>query len=178
VQPYLDSTTEKITELHGGRVEAHSAGSGRGSEFIVRLPALSPVTEALIPLETVQQPMPTARVLAVDDNRDSADMLVLMLQTFGYEAQAAYDGQTALEMAVQYHPDFVFLDIGLPKMDGYEVAQRLRQHPQTKEIWIIALTGYGQESDRQRTQKAGFNYHLVKPVNSWKLRELLATLTK
>ena len=105
-------------------------------------------------------------------------MFVMMLQTFGHEAQAAYSGQSALDMAVEYHPDVVLLDIGLPKMDGYEVARRLREHPQTKEVWIIAVTGYGQESDRHRTQETGFDHHLVKPVNARKLQALLATLAK
>ena len=149
------SLVQKLVELHGGTVEAHSAGLGQGSEFIVRLPALSPATESIAPLETAKQPAQTSRVLVVDDNRDAADMFVMMLQTFGHEVQAAYSGQTALEMAVEYQPDFVLLDIGLPEMDGYEVARHLRQHPQTKDVWVIAMTGYGQDSDRQRTSRSG-----------------------
>lgn len=171
------SLVQKIVELHGGTVEAHSAGLGQGSEFIVRLPALSPTTESIAPLETDQLALPS-RVLVVDDNIDAADMLVMVLQTLGHEVQVAYSGQTALEMAVQYQPDFVLLDIGLPKMDGYEVARHLRQQPQTKDVWLIAMTGYGQDSDRQRTQEAGFDHHLVKPVERRKLQNLLATLAK
>jgi CheY-like chemotaxis protein len=125
-----------------------------------------------------QPPVQPSRILVVEDNRDAADMFVMMLQTCGYEAQAAYSSQTALEMAVQYPPDIVLLDIGLPGMDGYEVTRHLRQHPQTKEVWVIAITGYGQEADRQRTQEAGFDYYLVKPVERGKLRALLATLAK
>jgi PAS domain S-box-containing protein len=172
------SLVQRIVELHGGTVEAHSRGLGHGSEFIVRLPALSLATKLIAPLETAKQPVQPSRILVVDDNIEAADVLVMMLQMFGHEAQAAYSGQTALEMAVQYQPNVVLLDIGLPKMDGYEVARHLRQHPQTKEVWVIALTGYGQDSDRQRTQETGFDYHLVKPVDPRKLRDLLATLAK
>ena len=102
-------------------------------------------------------------------------MLVMMLQMFGHEVQAAYSGQTALETAVEYQPDFVLLDIGLPDMCGYEVARRLRRQPQTKDARLIAITGYGQDSDRQCSQKAGFDHHLVKPVDPQKLQDLLAT---
>jgi CheY-like chemotaxis protein len=115
-------------------------------------------------------------VLVVDDNRDVADLLVLLLQTLGHQVQAAYSGKTALEMAVQYHPDVILLDLGMPGMDGYETARQLRQRPQTKEVWLIAMTGYGQDSDRQRTQATGFDHHLVKPVERRKLQSLLAEL--
>ena len=169
------SLVQKLVELHGGTVEAHSAGLGQGSEFIVRLPALSPARESIAPIETAKQPAQTSRVLVVDDNMDVADMLVMMLQMFGHEVQAAYSGQTALETAVEYQPDFVLLDIGLPDMNGYEVARRLRQQPQTKDVRLIAMTGYGQDSDRQLSQEAGFDLHLVKPVDPKKLQDLLAT---
>ena len=169
------SLVQKLVELHGGTVEAHSAGLGQGSEFIVRLPALSPARESIAPIETAKQPAQTSRVLVVDDNVDAADMLVMMLQMFGHEVRAAYSGQTALETAVEYQPDFVLLDIGLPDMNGYEVARRLRQQPQTKDVRLIAMTGYGQDSDRQRSQEAGFDHHLVKPVEPQKLQDLLAT---
>ena len=168
------SLVQKLVELHGGTVEAHSVGLGQGSEFIVRLPALSPARESIGPIETAKQPAQTSRVLVVDDNVDVADMLVVMLQMFGHEVQAAYSGQTALETAVEYQPDVVLLDIGLPDMDGYEVARRLRRQPQTKDVWLIAMTGYGQDSDRQRSEEAGFDHHLVKPVDSQKLQDLLA----
>ncbi len=169
------SLVQKLVELHGGTVEAHSVGLGQGSEFIVRLPALSPARESIVPIETAEQPAQTSRVLVVDDNVDAADMLVMMLQMFGHEVQAVYSGQTALETAVEYQPDFVLLDIGLPDMNGYEVARRLRQQPQTKDVRLIAMTGYGQDSDRQRSQEAGFDHHLVKPVDPQKLQDLLAT---
>lgn len=172
------SLVQKLVELHGGTVTAQSAGLGQGSEFIVRLPALSLVSESIAPIKTAKPQAHTSRVLVVDDNKDAADMLVMMLQMFGHEVQAAYDGQTALETAVEYQPTFVLLDIGLPDMNGYEVARRLRQQPETKRVLLIAMTGYGQDSDRQQSQEAGFDYHLVKPVEPQKLQDLLETLAK
>jgi len=173
------SLVQKLVELHGGTVEAHSAGLGQGSEFIVRLPALSSAGESIIArIETAKQPAQTSRVLVVDDNMDAADMLVMMLQLFGHEVRAAYTGQTALETAVEYQPDVVLLDIGLPDMNGYEVARHLRQQPQTKDVKLIAMTGYGQDSDRQRSQEAGCEHHLVKPVDPQKLQDLLARRVK
>jgi PAS domain S-box-containing protein len=172
------SLVQKLVHLHGGTVEAHSAGLGQGSEFIVRLPALSPARESIALVKTAQPPAPTARVLVVDDNMDAADILVMTLQMFGHEVQVAYSGQAALETAVEYQPECVLLDIGLPEMDGYQVAQHLRQQPQTKDVWLIAMTGYGQDSDRQRTKEAGFDHHFVKPVDPQKLQDLLATLAK
>ena len=166
------SLVQKLVELHGGAVAAHSAGLGQGSEFIVRLPALSPAGE---PIRRVEKaPAQASRVLVVDDNKDSADMLVMLLQMFGHEALAAYCGQTALEATLEYQPEVVLLDIGLPDMSGYVVAQRLRQQPQTKDVKLIAMTGYGQDSDRQRSEEAGFDLHLVKPVDPQKLQDLLA----
>jgi CheY-like chemotaxis protein len=151
---------------------------GQGSEFIVRLPAMSPAGDPIAPVETAKQSVQSSRVLVVDDNMDAADMLVMMLQLFGHEVRAAYTGQTALETAVEYQPDVVLLDIGLPDMNGYEVARHLRQQPQTKDVKLIAMTGYGQDSDRQRSQEAGCEHHLVKPVDPQKLQDLLARRVK
>jgi PAS domain S-box-containing protein len=172
------SLVQKLVELHGGTVTAQSAGLRQGSEFIVRLPALSPASESITPIETATPQAHTSRVLVVDDNKDAADMLAMMLQMFGHKVQTAYDGQTALETAAEYQPDFVLLDIGLPDMNGYEVARRLRQQPGTKDVLLIAMTGYGQDSDRQQSQEAGFDHHLVKPVEPQKLQDLLETLAK
>ncbi len=172
------SLVQKLVELHYGTVAAHSAGLGQGSEFIVRLPALSPARESIVPVETAKQRAQTSRVLVVDDNMDAADMLSMTLQIFGHEVQATYSGQTALDAAVEYQPHIVLLDIGMPVMDGYQVARHLRQQPQTKNVWLIATTGYGQDSDRQRSQEAGFDHHLVKPIDPQKLQDLLATLAK
>ncbi len=174
------SVVQRLVEMHRGTVEAYSAGLEQGSEFTVRLPVL--VSQARQsqspPIVPVKQPAQTWRVLVVDDNVDSADSTVMLLQLSGHEVRVAYSGQTALETAVEYQPDFVLLDIGLPEMDGYEVARRLRQYPQLKDVRLIAATGYGQESDRQRTQEAGFDHHLVKPVDVEKLEELMAVLAR
>ncbi|MEK6336400.1 MAG: ATP-binding protein [Acidobacteriota bacterium] len=172
------SLVKKLVELHGGKVAAHSAGLGQGSEFVVRLPAVSAAGAPITPIGTAQRSGPTSRVLVVDDNVDAADMLVMMLQMFGHEVKAAYTGQAALETAVEYEPDFVLLDIGLPDMNGYEVAQHLRQLEQIKNVRLIAITGYGQDADRQRSQEAGIDLHLVKPVDPKKLQEVLETWSK
>ncbi len=169
---------QRLVEMHRGKVNAFSA-MGQGSEFVVRLPILG----TPIPLPpTVQAGAPTAggalRILVVDDNVDSADSLAMLLQTVGHEVQTAHDGPTGLTAALGFHPDAVLLDIGLPKMDGYEVARRMRLAPQLATTPLIALTGYGQESDRQRSREAGFDHHLVKPVDFEKLLGILATVAK
>ena len=174
------SLVQRLVELHHGTVAAESAGLGLGSEFIVRLPALDvpekPAERTSV--ETAQQAVQVWRVLVVDDNVDGADMIAAMMQMFGYETRTVYNGQSALDIAVEYQPDFVVLDIGLPDMDGYEVARRLRQLPQLKNLRLIAATGYGQNSDRQRTKDAGFDYHLVKPIDPEQLQIVLETLAK
>jgi len=169
----------KIVELHRGTVGATSAGIGQGSEFTVRLPLMvSKSSKESKPSETVLPSSPTARVLVVDDNVDAAESTGMILRFSGHDVQVAYSGQSALEMAVEYQPSVILLDIGLPEMDGYEIARRLRQRPQLSKVWLIALTGYGQDSDRQRSQEAGFDYHMVKPIDSEKLEELIAKLMK
>jgi CheY-like chemotaxis protein len=168
-----------LVELHGGRVEAHSDGPGKGSEFIVRLPVVS---EPLPP--EPQQPAEdhkTAggrkrRILAVDDSRDSADSLTMMLQLMGHETYTAYDGLEALQAAATYRPDVVLLDIGLPKMNGYEVARQIRQQPWGQGMALIALTGWGQDEDKRRSSQAGFDHHLTKPVEATALEKLLALI--
>ena len=173
------TVVRKVIEMHGGTTEAHSSGLGQGSEFIVRLPALRlPARPANIPAAKRAQPGQTWRVLVVDDNADAADSTAAILATSGHEVEVAYSAQKALEMAVEYQPDIMLLDIGLPGMDGYEVAKHLRQSPELKEMWLIAITGYGQESDRQRSRAAGFDEHVVKPVDWRQLEELLASLMK
>ena len=171
------TVVQRLVEMHRGTAEANSAGLGNGSEFIVRLPVvLSPASEReSSPLETAA-PGARWRVLVVDDNVDGADVTALLLQELGHEAQVAYSGATALAAADEYLPNVVLLDIGLPEMDGYEVARRLRQHPLLRNAWLVAITGYGQESDRQRSKEAGFDHHLVKPVAPEKLEVLLTLL--
>jgi two-component system CheB/CheR fusion protein len=164
---------KRLVELHEGTVEAHSAGLGEGAEFVVALPRedTPPLEEPMTdePPEAQRQ----QRVLVVDDNRDAADSLSSLLQLFGHEAQTCYEGQTALELVEKHKPDVVFLDIGLPGMDGYEVARELRRrHPEDGPL-LVALTGYGGPQDRAATQEAGFHRHLVKPIEPEELERLL-----
>jgi PAS domain S-box-containing protein len=168
------SVVKRLTELHGGTVEAHSAGERRGSEFVVRLPldgaSVAPEPSAAPP----SAPALARRILVVDDNRDAVDALAMMLRLNGSDVEVAYDGQSGLATAQSFRPDAIVLDIGLPGMDGYEVARRLRARPETADKLIIAVTGYGQKEDRQRALAAGFDHHLVKPIESETLIQLLA----
>jgi CheY-like chemotaxis protein len=176
----------RLIAMHGGRVEARSAGLGKGSEFLVRLPALAelaPEAAQTAPEASSASSASSAkgsrRMLVVDDNMDSAESMAVLLRLNGHEVRLAYDGQTALEEAHAFQPEVMFLDIDLPKMDGYEVARRLRMEPQKswmKDITLVAMTGYGQEEDRHRTREAGFQLHMVKPVDFNKIEELLSSL--
>jgi PAS domain S-box-containing protein len=168
---------KKLVELHGGRVEASSGGPGRGSEFVVRLPAADrPVAGEGEPARAEAAPLPRRRVLVVDDSPDAADSLALLLGLAGQDVRTAYDGPSALAQAQEFRPEVVFLDIGMPGMDGYEVGQRLRRRPELQGVVLVAVTGWGQEEDRRRSQEAGFQHHLVKPVEPHALDELLAHL--
>jgi signal transduction histidine kinase len=165
-----------LVKLHGGSVRAASEGPGKGSEFIVELPRADVVarTDAERPAVRAgagqQEP---CRVLVVDDNFDGAQLLLMALETFGYDVRIAHDGPTALAIAAEFRPAIVLLDIGLPVMDGYEVARRLRAEPFGADARIIAITGYGQDSDRQRSREAGFVDHIVKPVDLASLQKIL-----
>lgn len=174
----------RLVELHGGKVRASSAGPGKGSEFEVRLPAIirkpaappKPVPAAAEAAESDQgvQPMDRHRVLVVEDNVYAAKSFATLLRLDGHEVQVAHDGPEALKMAETFRPDVILLDIGLPGIDGYEVAQRLRAKPEFKETQLIAMTGYGQPEDRRRSREAGIDHHLVKPVKIDFVRALLA----
>ncbi|WP_423600816.1 response regulator [Roseateles sp. MS654] len=186
---------QRLVQLHHGRVEAHSDGPGCGSEFIVRLPA-APAEDAALPSPAPVAPTvrsaavrPSAddevacRVMVVDDNRDAADSMAVFLDLAGFETQVQLDGSAALEAATRQLPQVVLLDIGLPGLDGYEVARRLRGLPGGDRCLLIALTGYGQQDDRRRAHEAGFDVHLVKPadpdavvelVQEWRHRERAA----
>lgn len=169
-----------LVELHGGTVTAHSPGPGQGSEFTVRLPALPASLEH--PAGPVRRLPALAgdsrRVLVVDDNVDAARSLAMLLTAWGHEASLAHDGPAALAEAARLAPDVVLLDIGLPRMDGYEVARRLRATPEGAGLLLIALTGYGQDEDRRRSREAGFDHHLVKPVDTDALRDLLGAAAR
>jgi len=163
-----------LVEMHGGSVAAASEGLGCGAEFVVRLPCL-PATES--PRAPARRGRPAARsrrVLVVDDNVDSAESLVTLLEIGGHRAWMAHDGPSALLAAREHRPELVLLDIGLPAgMDGYEVARRMRSEAGPAGVRIVALTGYGQEDDRRRAAEAGFDQHLVKPVDLPRLWQLL-----
>jgi len=170
----------RLVEMHGGRIEAHSEGLDKGSEFIVELPLAAPEPErGTEPEAPVPPPFPSAcRILVVDDNRDAADTLVLLVEALGAVVRVAYDGAGALEVVPAFNPDVMLLDLGMPGMDGYEVARRIRQLPDGQDIQLIAVTGWGEEKDRQLTRDAGFDHHLVKPVAYSVLRELLASVAQ
>jgi len=166
----------RLTEMHGGTVTAHSDGAGLGAEFIVRLPLVANHT---IPLQPpVENPLPVMaarRILVADDNHDSAEVLATLLNLHGHDVRVAHDGVEALEIAESFLPDVVLLDLGMPKMDGYETARQTRSRPWGKHAMLIALTGWGQQQDRHRTAEVGFDAHLVKPVTDADLFQLLAT---
>jgi len=169
----------RLVEMQGGTVEATSAGPGKGSEFVVCLP-LSPAKEQPVKKESGMNPErnnTTRRgVLIVEDNKDGADTLAMLFKMMGHEVRVAYTGADGLRAAEMHFPDVVFLDIGLPGMNGYEVAQRLRALPDFNATMLIAMTGYGQDEDRQRSQDAGFDHHLVKPVDPVQLKRLMESI--
>jgi CheY-like chemotaxis protein len=170
------SLVRKLVEMHGGTILAHSEGHGTGAEFIVRLPLLEydPSFAAVSQTGDVQRPGSALSILVVDDNVDAAEMLSSLLVLEGHRVVKVHDGLSALTAAQEQRPDVVLLDIGLPHLNGYEVARRLREEAGLQATWIIAMTGYGQESDRRRALEAGCNEHLSKPVAPSTLRACLA----
>jgi PAS domain S-box-containing protein len=168
---------KRLAEMHGGSIEARSDGEGLGSEFIVKLPVLDQAEVTSHSKADAAGSTPQRRVLIVDDNRDSADSLAMLLEITGNQTYMAHDGLEAVDAVEKYRPEVVLLDIGLPKLDGHEVCRRVRSEPWGKEIIIIALTGWGQDDDRRKSEEAGFNGHLVKPVDYDKLLELLGSPT-
>jgi len=175
------SLVKGLVELHGGRIEALSDGPGRGSEFIVHLPpAATPDTRAgrASPPAEAQRSSPVTkrRILVVDDNEDSADTLTQLLEIMGHEVKTGYDGEQAVALAESMRPDVALLDIGMPKLNGYDACRCIRGQEWAQEMVIVALTGWGQEQDRVRTHEAGFNQHIVKPVDPAVLMQLLASL--
>ncbi|WP_198320733.1 hybrid sensor histidine kinase/response regulator [Azohydromonas aeria] len=171
------SLVRRLAEMHGGSIEAQSAGAGRGSVFTLRLPLSQADAEAPAPVPLAEVDMPgraARRVLVVDDNVDAADSLAMMLQLIGHEARAVHDGAAALEQAPAWQPDIVLLDIGLPGMDGYEVARRLRADAALAGTLLVALTGWGSEADKRRSAEAGFDAHLTKPVALGDVEAVLA----
>jgi CheY-like chemotaxis protein len=167
-----------VVELHGGNVQARSEGKTHGAEFVVRLP-LSIEQIQIISTREHQAPSPirALRVLIVDDNRDAADSLNLLLASMGQKVCVAYDGQCAITAAKIFKPDVVLLDIGMPQMSGYEVARALRADASAANSTLVAVTGWGQEADRERAKEAGFSYHFVKPISEEALRLVLTEVS-
>jgi signal transduction histidine kinase len=179
---------QRLIEMHGGSVTAQSDGPGRGSEFVIRIPLF--IRERIEAGQSSNKPSALEqsmtnsegasrtqrRILVADDNNDALESLATLLQLSGHEVYTAANGAVALESAEQHRPEVALLDIGMPKLDGYEVARRIRAQPWGQRITLVALTGWGQDSDRRRSQEAGFDSHLVKPLDLDKLTELLATL--
>ena len=168
---------KQLVDLHGGSIDAESDGVGRGSTFTVRLPLASgsaPSAARDAPVRTER----AWRVLVADDNRDSAESMGMLLGTLGHEVDLAFDGEEALVLAARTRPDAIVLDIGMPILDGYEVARRLRAQPWGRDVVLIAATGWGQERDRRRSAEAGFDAHLVKPVDHLKLLRLMAEIAE
>jgi PAS domain S-box-containing protein len=173
------SLVNRLVEMHDGSIEARSDGSGKGSEFVVRLPVVGGRSHAATTGGEGDRPFPAPnlRILIVDDNRDGADSLGVMLRTMGNEISTAYDGQQALDKATEFRPDVVLLDIGLPKLNGYEVCRRIREQPGGTHMVLVAVTGWGQGDDKRRAQEAGFDRHMVKPVDPQALMKMLAGMS-
>ncbi|MBA3588982.1 ATP-binding protein [Methylibium sp.] len=167
---------KNLAEMHGGTVQVRSAGIKQGSEFIVRLPLLADVPDQLLPEPVTVEPAQRRRILVVDDNQDAATSLAELLELTGHETRFAHDGLEAVQAAESFRPDVVLLDIGLPKLNGFEAARMIRQQPWGKDMMLVALTGWGQEEDRRMSSEAGFDAHLVKPVDPAALTELLARM--
>jgi signal transduction histidine kinase len=167
----------KLVEMHGGSVEAYSDGVGHGSEFFVRLPCrIEPVDVKGAPAsadDAIKTPVIRRRVLVVDDNKDSAETLALALQLEGCDVETAHGGQQALTLAERFLPEMVLLDIGMPEMDGYEVARSIRARPWGADMLLVAQTGWGQEEDRRRSREAGFDAHMTKPLDHSRLMSLM-----
>jgi len=170
---------QRIVEMHKGRVEAFST-LGQGTEFVVHLPVMTPSANQTTVLENenIQKNEHSLRVMVVDDNEDAAQMLGMLLLSSGHEVLTVHDGPSTLTAAQDFLPDVVLLDIGLPGMDGFEVAKKMREQVTFKDVVLIAMTGYGQVSDRQRSKEAGFDHHLVKPPDFKKLQQILEAVSE
>jgi signal transduction histidine kinase/CheY-like chemotaxis protein len=169
---------KRLVEMHGGKIEAQSDGIGKGARFIVRLPIVVDEPAAQPTSGNGQEVLPKSshRILIVDDNRDAADTLAMLLKFMGNEMRTAYDGQEGVDAAAEFRPAVVLLDIGLPKMNGIEACRHIRSQAWGKNVVLIAVTGWGQDEDRCLTHEAGFDHHMVKPVNPKELMKLLASV--
>jgi len=171
----------KLVEMHGGRLSAYSEGVGKGSKFVVHLPmAEAERARAVSDASSTGEPTirTERRVLVVDDNRDAADSLGALLEMLGAHVRVVYDGHAALAALREFQPAVIFLDLGMPGLDGFEVARRIREHEDLRDVALVAVTGWGQEQDRRRTRAAGFDRHLVKPIDPRKMDAVLASVTR
>jgi CheY-like chemotaxis protein len=165
-----------LVQLHGGTIGATSAGPGKGSTFTFRLPLVGP------PMVDEERHAGNGgnglslRILVVDDNQDAADSMGLVLERAGAEVEVVHDGFSALDRVERFHPALVLLDIGMPGMDGYEVARRIRARPAFRDVMLVALTGWGQAEDRRRSLDAGFDHHLIKPAGVDQVRALVPSV--
>ena len=174
---------KNLVEMHNGSIEARSAGIGKGAEFVIRLPLLTgqqyvETRPALTAENTLGEPGTGSRLLVVDDNQDAAESFAMLLRGQGHQVRVAFSGPAALEMVKDYVPEIVFLDIGMPGMDGYEVARRLRQQTALQDVVLVALTGWGQQEDRRRSSDSGFDHHLVKPLEPEATEALIESARK
>jgi len=173
------SLARGLVDMHGGTIRATSAGVGRGSEFVVRLP-LADTRAAAERVEAAANGAaaapPACRVLVADDLRDSADSLGLLIELMGHTVEVVYDGESALRSAGRFRPDIALLDLGMPKLDGFEVCRRIRAEPWGRTMRLVAQSGWGQDEDRRRTAAAGFDHHLVKPIDPLALDALVQAL--
>ncbi len=170
------SIVKRLVQMHGGSVEAKSDGHGMGSEFVVRLPVILSVIQPRTDEVETTESSSRRRILVVDDNRDAAVSLAMMLKLMGNEAKTAHDGLEALDVAAVYRPDMILLDIGMPKLNGYDAARHIREQSWGKSVVLVALTGWGQEEDRRKSKEAGFDSHMVKPIEPAALEKLLTNL--
>jgi CheY-like chemotaxis protein len=168
--------TRRLVEMHGGTVSASSAGDRQGSEFIVRLPLADGPSVTQLPRPEASPLSDKLRILIVDDSADIAESLALLLQIEGHEVDIADCGLKGMEKAQAFRPQIVLLDIGLPDISGYEVARRLRELPETRQMFLVAISGYGQTEDLEQSKSAGFDHHLLKPVDHSNLSALLTTV--
>jgi PAS domain S-box-containing protein len=171
---------KRLVELHGGSVRAGSDGPGKGSEFVLRLPVVIEAARAGAagPLKARGKAASSLRIVVADDSRDSANSLGLLLRITGNDVRTAYDGLQAVETACAFKPDVVLLDIGMPGINGYEAAQRIRRESWARDTVLVALTGWGQDEDKQRSKDAGFDHHVVKPVDPQSLLEMLGAMQR
>ncbi|HMA06432.1 MAG TPA: response regulator, partial [Ramlibacter sp.] len=169
------TVVRRMVELHGGTVEARSAGLGQGSEFVVSLPRLQRVEPQKQAAAAAVSPPQTARIVVVEDNVDAADTLAALLRLSGHRVDVAFDGPSGLDLIMRLRPQVVLCDIGLPGMDGYELARQVREQGQLPAPLMIALTGYDGANDRSRARAAGFDHHLAKPADVAALEHLIGT---